>query len=266
MSFPVVLFDIDGTLTEPRRVITKDVIEILNELAKLVEIGFVTGSDLEYVKEQMWPAFERKIIRDNCHILPCNGTQYFIPGETPGTFKAVYRTDMYTAIGHEKFQKVMKALVKFQNRASELDDLPLTGHFIQNRGSMINWCPIGRNAVNGDRQQFIAIDSLYNVRRDYLMFLRDELLQSGVDNVTIKLGGSTSFDIYPKGWDKTYALKHFSDQTEFWFIGDKCQPNGNDYEIFSLLREERRAFQVESYRDTIELVEELIETEFRRYE
>ena len=53
MSFPVVLFDIDGTLTEPRRVITKDVIEILNELAKLVEIGFVTGSDLEYVKEQM---------------------------------------------------------------------------------------------------------------------------------------------------------------------------------------------------------------------
>ena len=84
MSFPVVLFDIDGTLTEPRRVITKDMIDILNELAKLVEIGFVTGSDLEYVKEQMWPALEKKIIRDNCHILPCNGTQYFTPGIVTG--------------------------------------------------------------------------------------------------------------------------------------------------------------------------------------
>ena len=266
MSFPVVLFDIDGTLTEPRRVITKDMIDILNELAKLVEIGFVTGSDLEYVKEQMWPALEKKIIRDNCHILPCNGTQYYIPGDVSGTFKGVYRTDMYTAIGHEKFQEVVKTLIRFQARLSEMDDMPLTGHFIQNRGSTINWCPIGRNAVTGDRQQFKALDKLYNIRKNYLPQLRHELLHAGVDNVTVKLGGSTSFDIYPNGWDKTYALNHFSKETEFWFIGDKCTPDGNDYEIFSALREEKRSFQVSHFRDTIELVEELIETEFRRYE
>ena len=266
MSFPVVLFDIDGTLTEPRRVITKDVIDVLNELSKLVEIGFITGSDLDYVKEQMWPAFERKLIRDNCHILPCNGTQYYIPGETPGTFKAVFRTDMYSAIGHLKFQEIMKTLIRFQARLSEMDDMPLTGHFIQNRGSTINWCPIGRNAITGDRQQFIALDHLYNLRKGQLPLIRNELLQAGIDDITIKLGGSTSFDIYPRGWDKTFAIQHFSKETEFWFIGDSCSPDGNDYELFSLLREDRRAFQVESFRDTIEIVEELIETEFRRYE
>jgi len=266
MSYPVVLFDIDGTLTEPRRVITKDVIEILNELSKLVEIGFITGSGLDYVKEQMWPAFERKLIRDNCHILPCNGTQYYIPGETPGTFKAVYRTDMYSTIGHEDFQKLMKVLIHYQNKISAIEDMPLTGHFIQNRGSTINWSPIGRNANNGDRQQFKALDKLNNIRNSYINLVRNDLLDAGVEDVTIKLGGSTSFDIYPRGWDKTFALQHFSTETEFWFIGDSCSRDGNDYEIFSFLREHRRAFQVEHYKDTIELVEDLIETEFRKYE
>ena len=224
----------------------------------------IVGTDKEERKDAK--SFEKKIIRDNCHILPCNGTQYYIPGEVPGTFKAVYRTDMYSAIGHEKFQEVMRILVRFQARLSETDDMPLTGHFIHNRGSTINWCPIGRNAGTGDRQQFKALDSLYSIRKHYIPLLRNELLQAGVDNVTVKLGGATSFDIYPNGWDKTYALKHFSDDTEFWFIGDKCQPDGNDYEIFAHLIEEKRSFQVEGYRDTIELVEELIENEFRRYE
>jgi phosphomannomutase len=147
-----------------------------------------------------------------------------------------------------------------------MEDMPLTGHFIQNRGSTINWCPIGRNAVTGDRQQFIALDHLYSLRKGQLPLIRNDLLQAGVDDITIKLGGSTSFDIYPRGWDKTFAIQHFSKETEFWFIGDSCTPDGNDYELFSLLREDRRAFQVESFRDTIEIVEELIETEFRRYE
>ena len=117
MSFPVVLFDIDGTLTEPRQVISTEMVNSLVELSKLVEIGFLTGSDLEYVKQQMWPAFERKLIRDNCHILPCNGTQYYIPAGN-NEFKAVYRTDMFNALGYETFQTIMKIICKLQASGS----------------------------------------------------------------------------------------------------------------------------------------------------
>ena len=53
-----------------------------------------------------------------------------------------------------------------------------------------------------------------------------------MQDITLKFGGDTSFDIYPKGWDKTYALRHFSDKT-VWFVGDRARsPKGNDYEIF----------------------------------
>ena len=54
------------------------------------------------------------------------------------------------------------------------------------------------------------------------------------DSIVCKLGGDTSFDIYPKGWDKTYCLKFFEGYNKF-FVGDRCYENGNDYEIFQKL-------------------------------
>ena len=48
------------------------------------------------------------------------------------------------------------------------------------------------------------------------------------------MGGDTSFDIYPEGWDKTYAFKNFKDYDKIYFVGDRCGPDGNDFEIFHI--------------------------------
>jgi len=56
------------------------------------------------------------------------------------------------------------------------------------------------------------------------------------------IGGQISFDVFPKGWDKTYCLGHLEREakqpggvnyTTIHFFGDKTFPGGNDYEIFS---------------------------------
>ena len=52
----LVLFDVDGTLTESRRPIKTKMLKALRALARHAEIGFLTGSGLEYIKEQLWPA------------------------------------------------------------------------------------------------------------------------------------------------------------------------------------------------------------------
>lgn len=55
------------------------------------------------------------------------------------------------------------------------------------------------------------------------------------------IGGQISFDIFPKGWDKTYCLQHLEQDskkangvhyTTIHFFGDKTFKGGNDYEIF----------------------------------
>lgn len=41
--------------------------------------------------------------------------------------------------------------------------------------------------------------------------------------LTFSIGGQISFDVFPNGWDKTYALRHVEDEgfEEIHFFGDK---------------------------------------------
>jgi phosphomannomutase len=59
------------------------------------------------------------------------------------------------------------------------------------------------------------------------------------------VGGKISFDVFPRGWDKTYCLQHLEDDakreggieyTTIHFFGDKTFKGGNDYEIFTDIR------------------------------
>jgi phosphomannomutase len=41
-------------------------------------------------------------------------------------------------------------------------------------------------------------------------------------NLTFSIGGQISFDVFPKGWDKTYCLQFVEkDFPEIHFFGDK---------------------------------------------
>ena len=254
----LVLFDVDGTLTEARCPVTMPIIIALRGLCQHVEVGFVSGSNLEYIKEQLWSAFNDPIIRNNCHVLPCNGTEYLIPVDSPNIidFQKIYAASMQQKLGEDKFRKLMGIICKLEAQMLEEEfDFPLTGNFVQNRISMINWCPIGRNADTLERKEFEAVDKLYRLRSLYLDILMEELRKHNI-NVVVKLGGNTSFDIYPPGWDKTFALRHFNKENwDFWFVGDRCSPTGNDYEIFNLLKDKGRAFETGSPEETVEIID-----------
>jgi len=260
----MILFDIDGTLTEPRQPIRSPMINALHKLCKYSEIGLVTGSGMDYIKEQLWPIFNSTAIKENCHLLPLNGTQYIIPaGEKHTEFHTITTNSMSDELGSEVLNKIFKFLCILQTEMIEKHEIPLSGHFISNRGSTINWCPIGRNADNEQRENFKQIDRVTGLRLEYLerfaFLMRSEDLE-----VTVKLGGDTSFDIYPDGWDKTYALSNFDrDSWNFWFIGDRCYPEGNDFELFELFKGEGRAFETSGPEETIEIIERYILEELK---
>jgi len=120
---------------------------------------------------------------------------------------------------------------------------------------MINWCPIGRSANQKQRAFFEKIDNEDNLRGTYIKKLKNDIEKNDI-GVTVKLGGDTSFDIYPTGWDKTFALRHFDNPDwNFWFVGDRCYPNGNDYEIFTHLAHTGRAFETSGPAETLEIID-----------
>ena len=59
---------------------------------------------------------------------------------------------------------------------------------------------------NNDENRWISLDTKHSIRK----ILHRRMISNPIfKDVDIKLGGETSFDIYPKGWDKTYCLKNF---------------------------------------------------------
>ena len=54
-----------------------------------------------------------------------------------------------------------------------------------------------------------------------MSILREKFADYGLQ---VSIGGQISFDVFPKGWDKTYCLRHVEKEgyKEIHFFGDKC--------------------------------------------
>lgn len=257
----IVLFDMDGTLTPARK---KMKMNIAIELAKLqksgYEIGIVTGSSMNYIEEQCnimldWSPVSYKDI----HYFPCNGTKYY-SYEKNDKPKKIYSVSMKEHLGNKQYTQIIYALAENQARLQHSlygKDMPLTGNFIDCRGSMINWCPIGRNANHDDRSKWVLLDKQHNIR----LRLLDSVFQNPIyENIEVKLGGSTSFDLFPIGWDKTYVIQHLEKYKEIYFIGDRCEQNGNDKELYDLINQSpERAFKTSGPNETIKIINTIIQ-------
>ena len=227
------------------------------------KVGIVTGSDLNYVKEQCEDLFNKctNSVLENLIIMPCNGTKRYT--WTFGGFHSEHSASVIEEWGRDRFHALIKILIGEQAFAQGIpgfNEIRIYHDFIDYRESLINWCPIGRSAGLDIRTQFIAIDEAYNIRDTLIYRLNRELsssLPDILDKITIKKGGQTSVDIFPKGWNKTYALRHC--EGDVYFVGDSCEPSGNDYELFKLLEHEGKSFKVESPDDTLRLISKFLE-------
>ena len=256
----VALFDMDGTLTKPRQKMGMMIPYAIANLQKSgFRVGIVTGSDMNYVKEQCQSLFDfSPADHTQIDFYPCNGTKHYtlLDEETEH-----YSHSIKEKLGSRTYNELIYTLCEIQSHFrynSWCHDIPLSGNFIDCRGSMINYCPIGRNAGKKEREVWVSLDKQFNIRNNILEKYFPE--NGRWSDLSINLGGETSFDITPEGWDKTFVLKNFKDSDEIWFVGDRCTGTGNDrtlYEAINNIRE-GHAMQTSSPEETIAIIENKI--------
>ena len=118
----------------------------------------------------------------------------------------------------EKLNKFINFCLRY---LSELDIPVKRGTFIEFRSGMINICPAGRNCSQKERDAFGIYDKEHHVREKMVEVLEKEFADF---NFVYLIGGQISFDVVPKGWDKTYCLQFLKDYDEIHFFGDKTMP------------------------------------------
>lgn len=234
----------DGTLGPSRKPVLNDMIPVIANLLKYSRVGIVSGSGFDYINEQcahMWN--DDSIDASLIDIMPCNGTQRLVWDHNSSLYTSVYNKSMKEEMGELGFKKLIRSILEAQSRLANVElDLPISGTFIQYRGSMVNWCMSGRNHSDLDRELFLKLDNDKMIRKTLLTKLRRKLAREKVKNVTMALGGECSIDIYPTGWDKTHALQHYPNMKAF-FVGDKCKEGGNDFAIYDMLSQSGTSYE-----------------------
>mmetsp|Transcript_12187 Transcript_12187/g.36203 ORF Transcript_12187/g.36203 Transcript_12187/m.36203 type:complete len:248 (+) Transcript_12187:176-919(+) len=213
------LFDVDGTLTPARLDITPEMKAFLKTLRGAITIGVVGGSDFPKQQEQLG--------KDSLDMFDYsfaeNGLQAFKGTEEIG------RASFVQKIGEDAYQEMANWILAYLSKIT----LPCKrGTFIEFRSGMINVSPVGRNCSREERNAFEAYDLEHGIRKAMVAAMKERFASL---DLTFSIGGQISFDVFPRGWDKTYCLQ-FVDRTlfdEVHFFGDKTFEGGNDYEIFS---------------------------------
>ncbi|KAL0905392.1 hypothetical protein M5K25_023809 [Dendrobium thyrsiflorum] len=212
----IVLFDVDGTLTAPRKAITLKMLEFMQDLRKVVTVGVVGGSDLVKISEQLG----KSVINDYDYVFAENGLVAYKNGELIG------KQNFKSFLGEEKLKEFINFTLHY---IADLDIPIKRGTFIEFRSGMLNVSPIGRNCSQEERDEFEKYDKVHNIRSKMVSVLREKFKHL---NLTFSIGGQISFDVFPQGWDKTYCLRYLEDFPEIHFFGDKTYKGGNDFEIY----------------------------------
>jgi phosphomannomutase len=238
----IALFDVDGTLTEPRKVVSPETVEYIKKLREKICIGVVGGSDLVKQKEQLG---DSPNMFDYC--FSENGLLAYKDGAHIGS------TSLKDHLGEEKLKRLLNWVLRY---FADLDIPVKRGTFIEFRSGMLNVSPIGRNCSREERNDFEKFDLANNIRKTMVAKMKEEFADL---NLTYSIGGQISFDVFPQGWDKTYCLRYLpeGDFDEVHFFGDKTFEGGNDYEIYSHERTKGHSIDDANPLTTLKKLEEL---------
>jgi phosphomannomutase len=207
------LFDIDGTLAAPRQPITEKFASVfLNWMSrKQKKVYLVTGSDIEKIKEQIFPSFI-----DRCEgLFTCSGNVFYSKGHK------VYENTLQIPEG---------LLENLQLYLDQSEWRQKQGTHTELRSGMINFSTVGRDASQDMREAYTKWDKTHREREDIVQYLKD--LHPDLE---VAIGGAISVDIYPAGSNKGQVVERLQERhgadVRMIFVGDKNIPGGNDWPL-----------------------------------
>jgi len=225
----LLLFDVDGTLTESAQPLTKTMIDMLKKLSAKHILCLVSGGRYQKIISQ--------ICKENeClfkYIFAENGCVVYEDGQLIDmkSIKDELEEWEIQDIVHTILDYIIKVKIPFKR-----------GKFIDFRTAMLYISPTGGDITLEERAEFSKYDEEQNVRKKMIEYLETSLCFKY--DLEIKLGGQIGICLHTRGWDKSLALEHLNigRYRNTYFFGDRCSKDGNDYPLF--IQKNIRGFEV----------------------
>jgi phosphomannomutase len=222
----LVAFDLDDTLAPSKSAIDPRIGALLVALAGRVEVAIISGGQLAQFRTQvvdLLPPMPDEV-RARIHLLPTCGTQYYRLAEDGIT--TVYAH----ALTDDQKARALAAVEREARRLGYWEAEPW-GDILEDRGSQITFSALGQRAPLEAKHAWDPTGAKKNALR--------EAVAADLPDLEVRSGGSTSVDITHRGIDKAYGMQQLAEQTgiplaDMLFVGDRLDPDGNDYPVLAL--------------------------------
>ena len=225
MNKKIILFDVDGTITESGEIINDSMKHLIQNISKYYDVGIVGGGKLDKI------LFQMKDLYFNHYFTECGCVYYINNSNDNISLKNIYTLNIREHKLYNKINILVKTALQFISQV----DYTISGNFIDLRNGMIYISLIGMDANKDERKMFIEKNNTFDYRKKLLNVLIKVAMELDIVNdVTICEGGSVGLAIYPTENDKIQVLEHIKNKyDEIHYFGDKYTENGNDYKIIN---------------------------------
>ncbi len=224
----VIAFDLDGTLAASKCPITQEMAGLISELMKQKIVVVISGGNFKQFKTQFLPCFQDSslfTITPNLILLPTSGTQRYQFDKTKKDWYCIDSVPFSRDI-KEKARKFLEDII-----TSGGYDIPKNpkGEIIEDRDTQLTFSALGQMAPIEEK---ILWDPDQKKRQKIKAEIEPKLPEA-----TIIIGGTTTLDIVPAGFNKSVGLIRLLDNLGFkkedmLFVGDGIFPGGNDYSAY----------------------------------
>ena len=222
----LVAFDLDDTLAPSKAPLPDPVRDALRELLAVAEVCIISGGQVAQFRTQVVDRLGAlpDALAVRLHLMPTCGTQYW--RLTSDGLTCMYAEDLSDG---EK-QHAMRVVEEQAKRLGLWAD-HTWGPALEDRGSQITFSALGQAAPLEEKK---AWDPTGEKKNRLRAAVQDEL-----PDLEVRSGGSTSVDITRKGIDKAYGMRRLAQLTavpfaDMLFLGDRLDPDGNDYPVKAL--------------------------------
>ena len=212
-------FDLDNTLARSKMPMREDIAEAFCELTHVMQVAVISCGSYELFVRQILNVVGDRADLGNLHLMPTSGTRYYRYRD--GRWVCLYRHDLPAA-------RRRAAMESLERHARELGlwREQVWGERIEDRGSQITFSALGQSAPVEAKESWDPDNSKKNALR--------AAVAADLPDLLVRSGGSTSVDVSAHGVDKGYAVHELArilgvEVADIVFIGDRMDPDGNDY-------------------------------------
>ena len=179
------------------------------------------------------------------HLMPTCGTRYYRYDN--GAWVERYAHDLDPDLA----ARAVSSLERHARALGLWEENPW-GQIIENRGSQITFSALGQEAPLEAKRAWDPDGTKKAALRD--------AVAPDVPELDVRGGGSTSIDITTRGIDKAYGMGKLVEETgiaasEMLFVGDRLDPEGNDYPVKAAGYATRA---VSGWEECVSVIEEIV--------